>query len=136
MVGPAEYAFIRANVEAMTDKEIADELGVSVVAVEYMRSDLGLHRMAFHKVNSRGIEQARDFVWRMGLRLNEHGVTGDEARYFMAQMLRERIRDIDRVYYHSRLHSSPNSRDFNTQRKMQELLMDYTDELEKYTGAK
>lgn len=105
-VGAADYSFVKENVEGMTDKEIAQELGVSLTAVERMRSDLGLRRKdgnGFHgKITSPGIEPIATFERRMKDRLREEGVTGDEARMFMRSFLLNRAREIDWCEYRMR----------------------------------
>lgn len=105
---PEDYAYVTTNVEAMTDKEIAQELGVSLTAVERMRSELGLRRKDgsgwYGKITSPGIEPIATFERRMKDRLRDEGVTGDEARMFMRSFLLERAKDIERNIYRMRLH--------------------------------
>ena len=107
-VGAADYSFVKENVEGMTDKEIAQELGVSLTAVERMRSELGLRRKDgsgwYGKITSPGIEPIDTFERRMKDRLKEEGITGDEARMFMRSFLLDRAKDIERNIYRMRLH--------------------------------
>lgn len=107
-VGAADYSFVKENVEAMTDREIAQELGVSLTAVARMRSELGYSRKTGNsvhgKITSPGIEPIDTFERRMKDRLKEEGITGDEARMFMRSFLLERAKDIDRNIYRMRLH--------------------------------
>lgn len=109
---PEDYAYVTENVEAMTDREIAQELGVSLTAVERMRSELGLLRKTGNsvhgKITSPGIEPIATFERRMKDRLTEEGVTGDEARMFMRAFLLDRAKDIDRCEYRMRLNARSN----------------------------
>lgn len=100
------------NVEAMTDHEIAQELGVTAHTVARMRSELGYSRKTGNsvhgKITSPGIEPIATFERRMKDRLTEEGVTGEEARMFMRAFLLDRAKDIDRCEYRMRLNARSN----------------------------
>ena len=106
-VGHADYAFIQNNVEAMTDSEIAQELGVGLLTVQRMRSDIGLRRNYGNgrhgKITSPGIEPVDKYEARMKVRLMDEGVTGDEARMFMRSFLLDRAREIEWCEFRMRL---------------------------------
>ena len=90
----------------MTDREIAQELGISENAVGRMRLELGLkrhqNRHPWAKITSDGIEPIATFERRMKDRLREEGVKGDEARMFMRSFLLDRAREIDWCEYRMR----------------------------------
>ena len=107
-IGPEDYRYVTDNVEAMTDQEIAQELGVTANTVARMRSELGYSRKTGNsvhgKITSPGIEPIATFERRMKDRLEAEGVTGDEARMFMRAFLLDRAKDIERNIYRMRLH--------------------------------
>jgi len=132
-VTASDYRFVRENVEAMTDDEIMSELGVSRSAVETLRIDLGLMRRSkFGKVNSKGIERAKDFEARVKRRLRDEGVNGEEARYFMAEILGARIGEINMVEHWSKLHNETNGMQLTHRTEIREIADEYMDVLKKY----
>ncbi len=129
----SDYRFVRENVEAMTDLEIMAELGVSRTAVETLRLDLGLLRKRRHgKITSKGIERAKEFVQRMKGRLREEGVNGEEARYFMAQIIGDRICDINLVENWSKLHNASRAIPLKHRGELREIADEYMDVLTQY----
>ena len=129
----SDYRFVRENVEAMTDDEIMSELGVSRSAAETLRIDLGLMRRSkFGKVNSKGIERAKDFEARVKRRLRDEGVNGEEARYFMAEILGARIGEINMVEHWSKLHNETNGMQLTHRTELREIADEYMDVLKKY----
>ena len=104
---PEDYAYVTENVEAMTDREIAQELGVGLLTVQRMRSDIGLRRNYGNgrhgKITSPGIEPVDKYEARMKVRLMDEGVTGDEARMFMRSFLLDRAREIEWCEFRMRL---------------------------------
>jgi hypothetical protein len=132
-VTASDYRFVRENVEAMTDLEIMAELGVSRTAVETLRLDLGLLRKRRHgKITSKGIERAKEFVQRMKGRLREEGVNGEEARYFMAQIIGDRICDINLVENWSKLHNASRAIPLKHRGELREIADEYMDVLTQY----
>jgi|688.fasta_scaffold18442_12 hypothetical protein len=128
-----DYEFVRESVEAMSDLEIMAELGVSEGAVIAMRDDLGLLRKRRHgKITSKGIERAKEFVERMKARLREEGVNGEEARYFMAEMIGDRICDINLVENWSRLHNASRAIPIKHRGELREIADEYMDVLTQY----
>jgi hypothetical protein len=117
----------------MTDLEIMAELGVSRTAVETLRLDLGLLRKRRHgKITSKGIERAKEFVQRMKGRLREEGVNGEEARYFMAQIIGDRICDINLVENWSKLHNASRAIPLKHRGELREIADEYMDVLTQY----
>lgn len=106
-MGHADYVYLTNNVEAMTDAEIAQELGCGVKSVERMRSDLGLKRpkgwKRWGKITSAGIEPIATFEARMKARLKAEGIAGDEARMFMRSFLLDRAKEIERCEFRLRM---------------------------------
>ena len=104
---PEDYAYVTENVEAMTDREIAQELGVGLLTVQRMRSDIGLTRKSGNgrhgKITSPGIEPLDKYEARTKARLRDEGVTGDEARMFMRSFLLDRAREIEWCEFRMRL---------------------------------
>jgi hypothetical protein len=132
-VTASDYRFVRENVEAMTDLEIMAELGVSRTAVETLRLDLGLLRKRRHgKITSKGIERAKEFVQRMKGRLREEGVNGEEARYFMAQIIGDRICDINLVENWSKLHNASRAIPLKHRGELRDIADEYMDVLTQY----
>ena len=115
-IGPEDYRYVTDNVEAMTDQEIAQELGVTVSTVARMRSELGYSRKTGNtvhgKITSHGIEPIATFERRMKDRLRDEGVAGDEARMFMRAFLLDRAKDIELCEYRMRLYAPWNSKDY------------------------
>lgn len=135
-VGAADYSFVKENVEGMTDKEIAQELGVTANTVARMRSELGLRRKDgngwYGKITSPGIEPIATFERRMKDRLREEGVKGDEARMFMRSFLLDRAGEIERCEFRMRLNGEPNVIGKEYTRRIARLKAEYYFRLQRY----
>lgn len=135
-MGHADYAFLRNNVEAMTDREIAQELGVGLLTVQRMRSDDGLTRKSGNgrhgKITSPGIEPLDKYEARTKARLRDEGVTGDEARMFMRSFLLDRAGEIERCEFRMRLNGEPNVIGKEYTRRIARLKAEYYFRLQRY----
>lgn len=135
-MGHADYAFLRNNVEAMTDREIAQELGVGLLTVQRMRSEIGLTRKSGNgrhgKITSPGIEPLDKYEARTKARLRDEGVTGDEARMFMRSFLLDRAGEIERCEFRMRLNGEPNVIGKEYTRRIARLKAEYYFRLQRY----
>lgn len=135
-MGHADYAFLRNNVEAMTDREIAQELGMGLLTVQRMRSDIGLTRKSGNgrhgKITSPGIEPLDKYEARTKARLRDEGVTGDEARMFMRSFLLDRAGEIERCEFRMRLNGEPNVIGKEYTRRIARLKAEYYFRLQRY----
>lgn len=135
-MGHADYAFLRNNVEAMTDREIAQELGVGLLTVQRMRSHIGLTRKSGNgrhgKITSPGIEPLDKYEARTKARLRDEGVTGDEARMFMRSFLLDRAGEIERCEFRMRLNGEPNVIGKEYTRRIARLKAEYYFRLQRY----
>jgi hypothetical protein len=65
-------------------------------------------------------------------RLREEGVTGEEARYFMAEILGARIGEINMVENWSKLHNETNGMQLTHRTELREIADEYMDVLTQY----